>query len=352
MLAISAADAITLALERTRQFLFSPFRWRTYLKLGLVAILTEGLGGNFHGSKQGGFKPGQAPNFHAPGNFPDLGAHIPQLIAIVAVVALIIIVVSFVIAYLITRLRFAYFHCLIHNITEIRPGWRLYREPATRFFWLSVVVGFSFLLMMILSALPFISGFVNLYHQSRAMGHPDYAVLISLILALVPVILLLVLIAYLIHIVLRDWMLPHYALEDASALEAWLDVWDRITAEKGQFALYALLRLLLPMVAAIGLFIVLLLPGLLLAGSVAGLEFMIHSAFANATGGILPVGIFLMAIVGLVGFVIAALAAICIGGPLSTAVREYAISFYAGRYQKLGDILYPPPAIAEGEPIL
>jgi len=30
---------------------------------------------------------------------------------------------------------FAYFHCLIHNTKEIRPGWRLYRTQATRFFW-------------------------------------------------------------------------------------------------------------------------------------------------------------------------------------------------------------------------
>ena len=34
-----------------------------------------------------------------------------------------------------TRLRFAYFHCLIHKTKEIRPGWEIYREPATRYFW-------------------------------------------------------------------------------------------------------------------------------------------------------------------------------------------------------------------------
>jgi hypothetical protein len=37
------------------------------------------------------------------------------------------------------------------------------------------------------------------------------------------------------------------------------------------------------------------------------------------------------------------LASICLGGPLSTGVREYALLFYAGRYKLLGDILYPPP---------
>ena len=37
MRAISAADAVSLAVQRTREFLFRPFNWGTYLKLGLVA---------------------------------------------------------------------------------------------------------------------------------------------------------------------------------------------------------------------------------------------------------------------------------------------------------------------------
>ena len=41
---ISAADSVFPAIRRTREFLFRPFVWGTYLKLGLVAIVTEGLG--------------------------------------------------------------------------------------------------------------------------------------------------------------------------------------------------------------------------------------------------------------------------------------------------------------------
>jgi len=32
-----------------------------------------------------------------------------------------------------------------------------------------------------------------------------------------------------------------------------------------------------------------------------------------------------------------------LAGPVSTAVRQYALMFYGGRYQLLGDILFPPP---------
>src|ERR1700735_347616 len=53
MLPISAADAISPAVQRTRAFLFRPFRLGTYLKFCLVAFLAEGFGGNFSSSGSG-----------------------------------------------------------------------------------------------------------------------------------------------------------------------------------------------------------------------------------------------------------------------------------------------------------
>ena len=76
-----------------------------------------------------------------------------------------------VIFYLVTRLRFAFFHCLIHNTSEIRPGWRLYRTQAMRFFGLCVGVGFSYLLLLVLAALPFVAGFLRLISRDSARRH-------------------------------------------------------------------------------------------------------------------------------------------------------------------------------------
>jgi hypothetical protein len=105
---------------------------------------------------------------------------------------------------------------------------------------------------------------------------------------------------------------------------------------------YALLRLILPVVAMIGLVIVFLLPGLMLAGSVAAAEYAIHSVFAEATGASAVVGVLLQVFFGVIAFAFALLAGICLGGPLSTGLREYALTFYGGRYLALGEILYPP----------
>jgi hypothetical protein len=334
---ISAPDSVSLAIQRTRDFLFRPFRWGTYLKLGLVAIITEGIGSNFGSSKHGGPSPGHGPIINSPFNIP------PVWIAAAVAAVLLAILLCLVIFYLVTRLRFAFFHCLIHNSSEIRPGWRLYREQATRFFWLNLGVGFCFLLLVVLVALPFVAGFIRLFHETPPGGPPDWGLLLSLVLPLIPVLILLALAGFALDVILRDWMLPHYALEDATAGEAWQEVWDRITAEKSQFAVYALLRLILPVIAMVALLIVLVIPGLMVAGSVAAIVYAIHSAFADATGASALIGILLQVFFGVVAFGFALLASICLGGPLSTGLREYALIFYGGRYQALGDLLDPPP---------
>ncbi|MGA9585215.1 MAG: hypothetical protein WBQ95_07795 [Terracidiphilus sp.] len=341
MYAMSAADAISPAVLRTRDFLFRPFSWGTFLKLGLVALITEGQGSNFRSSTSshggGGSSSAHGPMIHSLSEIP------PLWIAEGVAAILLAFVIAAAIFYLVTRLRFAFFHCLVHNTKLIRPGWELYKEQSSRFFWLNIAVAFCFLLLVGLIAIPFAAGFWRVFHDMQASGHPNIGLVIGLVLPLLPIIFLLIVTAIALDIIMRDWMLPHMALENASAGEAWNSVWARIKAEKGQFFAYALLRLILPIIASIAIFMILLIPGLVLAGAVAGVEFGLHSAFANSTGSASVAGIMLQVFFGVVAFGFAVLASICLGGPLSTAVREYAILFYGGRYPVLGDLLYPQP---------
>jgi hypothetical protein len=263
-------------------------------------------------------------------------------VAVIAASVLLAIFVLLVVFYLMTRLRFAYFHCLIHKTKEIRPGWEIYREPATRYFWLNVVVGLCFLLLVGVVAIPFAAGFWRLFHQIPRGGHPDVVLLLSLLLPLLPVMLLLVLVGITADVILHDCIMPHFALENATAGEAWSEVWASIKAEKTQFFVYGLLRVVLPLIAMAVLFMVLLIPGLALAGAFGAIEYGVHSAFAGSSGAAGVAGAMLQAFFGVVAFVFLLLATICLGGPLSTGIREYALMFYGGRYPVLGDILYPP----------
>ncbi|MGD1106275.1 MAG: hypothetical protein ABR865_04460 [Terracidiphilus sp.] len=344
MRSISAIDAVSPAIERTKEFLFRPFKWGTYLKLGLVAIITEGLGSNFHSSSTHVDHGGGHGEWHGPAGFPPFHCT-PTCIAMIVAIALLAILLSILLFYLITRLRFAFFHCLVNNTKEIRPGWRLYSGQAARFFWLNIVVGICFMVLLVLIALPFAAGFWRLFQENQQGGHFDIGLLLALVVPVIPIILLLVVAGILSDLILRDWMLPHIALDNATAGEAWRQVRARMMAEKRQFLVYSLLRVILPTIAAIAVFIVLALPGLMLAGSLAAIEWGVHSMFSGATGSSWLVGILLEVFFGVVAFGFALLASICVGGPLSTGLREYALIFYGGRYKALGDTLYPPSAI-------
>ncbi len=345
MLPISAADSISPAIQRTRAFLFRPFRLGTYLKLCLVAVLTEGSGG---GGGSGNFNPGRWPHqrsTHAVTSFPS---HLPALhgdwIALLVALVLVFIVVGLVIAWLITRLRFAYFHCLITNSPWISPGWHLYRDPATRFFWMNIVVGLCFLVLMVALILPFAAGIFGLAHNA-AGGHLDFGALLAFLLPLIPLIMLIAIAAIALDIVLRDFMLPHYALDNATAGQAWSAAWARIRAQKGQFIFYALLRVILPIVAYIAVFIIVIIPAVIGAVITAAVEVGIHAALGQSLAGIT-----LEVIVGAIAVAVAILVGIALAGPVSTGLRQYALMFYGSRYQRLGDILWPAPPVTPPPP--
>jgi hypothetical protein len=336
---LTAAEAISPALNRTASLLFRPFRWGTYLKLCAVAVLTEGMTGNFQNraGHEGHSMPGSVP--HVMTSLP--AGFIPMLVGF----GLLALVVGVLLCYLVVRLRFALFECLVRQSRVIRPGWRRYREQAWRFFLFSIVVGFGFLAIAVAALAPFASHIIQLVRQSQAEGRVDFGEMLGVILQLAPVLLCLGLAGFLLDVVMRDFMLPHFALENASAGDAWGAVWDRIGHEKGAFVFYVVLRVLLPMVAMIGMFILLAIPLFIVFGILGGFIALLHSSPAGATA----IGIFFEVAAGLIAFVLGVLLAISFGGPLSIAIRNYALVFYGARYQALGDALYPPlapPAVA------
>ncbi len=351
MHAFSAADLISPAIKRTKWFLFQPFRWSTFLKLCAVSLLTEGGGGGFSGNFNipSGRHSGGSAVPHVPSiptiHSPSFGLS-PIEIALIAAVAMVFIGLSFVLFYLITRLRFSLFYCLVYQTREIRPGWRFYDAQSWRFFLLSVAVGFCFFFGMLLVAFPFMLGFYRLFRSAQPGASFDFAGFFSLLLPLIPIIIAVFLIGIAVHVILHDLMLPHIALENASAGEAWRQARMRIAAEKGGFLLFAFLRVLLPIVAGFAALIVLLIPcfALLIAFAlpVAGL----FGALTHATGLSQLLMLLLIALVALIGAAVAVVLGLCIGGSIGIATRNYALLFYGGRYKALGDLLDPPPAPA------
>jgi hypothetical protein len=334
---LSATDAISPAISRTRDLLFRPFRWGTFLKLCAVAAITERLAGRSNFWKQGG-----GGGSHLSGS-PMLYNISPQMIFFIVLFCIVGLMVGVAILYLVTRLRFALFECLVHQSTEIRPGWHIYREPARRFFWLCLGVGLGYVAFAATVLSPMLVGIFRHLHANPGQRMPMDAIL-DLVLPLIPVLFLLVVIAIAIDIVLRDFMLPHIALDNATAGEALEAVWNHISAEKGTFFLYAVLRILLPLVALIALAIALILPGVLLFGGGGVMIAMLKAAAIHGSGGVVVVSGMLQAILVIAMAALALFLAVIFGGPLSIALRNYALVFYGGRYPVLGDTMFPPQA--------
>jgi hypothetical protein len=310
-----------------------------------VAVFTEGFSGNL--------------NFNLP--YRNRAPHIegspvpfhwsPAMIAALAAVTISVFVLAMLIFYLLVRLRFALFYCLIHQTKLIRPGWRLYRAQARRFFLLGTIVGLAFFAIFAAVCLPFVFGALHLYRDYQSSGQFPFARFFALLLPFIPVFLLMIFAAIAVNVILRDFMLPHIALENASGGQAWAAVRARITREKGSFLLYTVLRVALSAAAFIAVIIVLAIPLLILFGGLAIVMVALHAAFSNFTGAAWVLGASLEVLIGLTVVAVGLLAAISFGGPISIAIRNYSLVFYGSRYQVLGDILFPPappPAVQPG----
>ena len=124
-------------------------------------------------------------------------------------------------------------------------------------------------------------------------------------------------------------------------------------SEKGSFALYLLMRLILPFAAYLAVFIVMFIPLLIVFGILLLTGFGFHAAFEGTTGVIAFIGIFIEVVLVLIGIAFGLLVAFSLGGPIATWIRNYALLFYGGRYQALGDLLDsppPPPPAGHGTP--
>ncbi len=339
MRVLSASEALSPAVERTKDLLFRPFQWGTFIKLCAVAVFTEGGTGNFNYSRHGG----ATQTSIEPGSLGFLLS--PGWIAVIIAVAISLIVVSIAIFYLAVRLRFALFECLIRQTRLIAPGWHKYRSQAFRFFILSIAVGLVFLLAVVAALLPFIFGFWRIFRESRLDNQFPAADFFALFLPLLPVLLLIIVAAICVDIVLRDFMLPHIALEDASAGQAWAAARARIFREKGAFLLYTVLRVIVPLGVLLAIFIVLAIPCLIVFGILGVSLFWLHSYLDHATLVNMVIGSFFEIILGLFIFALALLLAISFWGPVCIAIRNYALLFYGGRFHALGDILSPPPPV-------
>jgi hypothetical protein len=350
-LPISAVDAITPAFQHAKQQLLQPFRGDQWAKLALVGLLAGEISSGGGGCSPGSFQVPTRPNHSQHLLEASLSAANPLFYA--SLIALLIVagvVLMFLFLYLNSVMRFVLFDSVIAKDCHIRQGWSRRQGPGRRYFFWQILfllasgVGLT-ILVGIPAALALLVGWLK---------HPKEHI-VPLILGgmvLFFALLAFVVVQMVVHVMTKDFVVPQMALEEISAIEGWRRLWPQLKREKGGYAGYIGMKILMAVAAAAILGIVSAMVILILAIPVGGLGAVavITGATAGLTWNVYTITLVIVA--GACAILLILYAISLLSVPAVVFFPAYAIHFFAARYPPLDALLHPaPPALISPPPL-
>jgi hypothetical protein len=343
---ISAVDTISLAFQHTKRQLFQPFRFGQWTRLAIVGLLAGelGSGGSFH--LPSNFSSAQHGS-QGPLNFPKIDpALLAGLIATIVVTGLIFMVVM---TYVSSVMRFVLFDGVLRKECHIRQGWNSRQSPGLNYFFWSLALGFgTFGAVIVLLGIPLLFAY-----SSGWLTHARDHVLPLVLGGIVVLGLLLVLVAAvaIVHVLTKDFVIPQMALEGIGPIEGWKRLWPMLQAEKGEYGVYVLMKIVLAMGAAIAVGIASVIVGILFAVPVIGIA--IGAVVAGKTAGLTWNALTITAAVvaGCILLAIFMCLIAMVSVPVVVFFPAYSIYFFAARYRPLSLALYPSSASAATNPL-
>jgi hypothetical protein len=339
---ISASDSISPAYQRAKQQLFHPFRFGQWARLAFVGFLAGEM-------SSGGCNFSYPSSSHPSGSSPTLGTGLPPqitdhiaMIAVLAGIAVLFAIgLGVIFLYVNSVMRFILFDSVVTGECHVRKNWVRRRPHGRRLFrW-------QFLLMLITwAAILVVVGVPVAIAWAAGWFHNPGQHILPLVLSgilLFFVFLALIVVLALIQVMTKDFVVPQMALEEIGAMEAWRRLWPLLKAEKGGYAGYLGMKIILSIAAGIVfgiitivVFLVVLIPvgglGVLavLAGKAAGLTWNFYT-------------IALAVIAACLALAVIVFLAALISVPVIVFFPAYSIYFFAARYAPLSDLLWPPP---------
>jgi hypothetical protein len=342
-LPLSAVDAISPAFQHTRQQLLQPFRTNQWAKLALVGLLAGEMSSGGGGCNTGSFRmpthtngPQRLLEFGLPAINPMLYA---SLIAVLIVSGLVLLLVFL---YVNSVMRFVLFDSVIAKECRIRERWSRRQGPGRRYFlWQILLFLVSGAGLTILIGIP--AGFAFLVGWLR---NPKEHILPLILggMALFFVLMAFVVTQLVVHVMTKDFVVPQMALEEIGAIEGWRRLWPQLKREKGGYAGYIGMKIVMGLAAAVVLGIIsaivlllFLIPigGLgavaVIAGKMAGLTWNAYTITLAVVVGCIVVA-FILYVISLISV------------PAAVFFPAYSIYFYASRYPALDALLRPAPS--------
>jgi hypothetical protein len=347
-LPISAVDAIPLAFQHTKQQLFQPFRFWQWTKLAVVGLLAGELGsGGFNGSNfRFPHQPGMSRHFIDPG----WGGIDPALLGgLVAVLVITGLVFGIILMYISSVMRFILFDSVMAKECHIRDGWSRRQAPGWRYFlwkllYLLITLGVLATLIGIPLAFAYGMGWLN---QPKEHLLPLILGGVVLFFAFLFVLVILAV----IFVLTKDFVIPQMAFEEIGAIEGWRRLWPMLQAEKGGFAAYIGMKILMAIGAGIMVGIATLILGLFIAIPTVALSIL--AVITGKTAGLTwnAYTITLAIVVGTILLAIFLYLISLISVPVIVFFPAYSIYFFAARYPALGAALYPAAPVPFAPPV-
>lgn len=337
----SAIDAISPAFQHTKEQLFQPFKAGQWLKLAFVGLLagelTTGSCGNFNTN----FQVPRRPNHFLSPAFPKID---PVLLgSLVALLLVLGFLFWIVMVYLNSVARFVLFDSVIERNCQFRTGWKRRQQPGLRYFLWQIVFGFVVfggftILIGVPAALAFAAGWLSKPKEHLAplilFGTAVFFALLAFIIALAAV-----------HVFTKDFVIPQMAIENVSAFQAWGRLLPMLSAEKGSYLGYVLMKMVMALGVGIALGIITVIVVLVTLIPIGGLSALFILA-GKAAG--LSWNLYTITVAAVVGCVLLAMilySISLISVPAMVFFPAYSIYFFASRYPALGALLHQTPPL-------
>jgi hypothetical protein len=247
---ISVIDPIGPAIERIKVMLFRPFDFRRWFVIGFCAWLAYlgngggggGGGGNWggpHGPHEHQAEIAEALNAAKEYILANLFWIIPTGVIIIAA----IICLGLVIAWINSRGKFMFLHCVVGNKSEVKVPWHKFREHGNSLFLFRVVLGLAALAIMILP----ISGIVFFVILITTHVVPHIVSVPGMLLCIMTIIILAIVLS-LVRKFTFDFVVPIMFLRTASCTAAWREFLTILSVNKARFILYILFQIVISIV--------------------------------------------------------------------------------------------------------
>ena len=340
---LSAVDAVSPAIQHAKKQLFEPFRFWQWTRLAFVGVLAGELGSSGGCNVPSGFQPPHTQTGSDKFMDPGLWAHQnPATLAVLVTAGIIVfILLMLVFMYINSRMRFVLFDSIINQECRIREYWRQRRELANRYFVWQLLLGLAtFAAMIIVIGIPlgvaFLAGWLK--EPKEHLAPLIFGGILLFFIFIAFVICMAV-----ITVMTKDFVIPLMVIENVTTLEGWRRLWPRVKAEKGGYAGYIGMKIVLAIAAGIIFGIISLIVLIIVAIPFVLLGLAVGVVVAGTGLSWNVYTITLAVIAGIILFAIIFYVASLVSVPVAVFFPAYGIHFLASRHPGLDALLHPAP---------